>query len=61
MNGRDVWSAYGGGVESNTCRILIGRPERQERLGRYECRWEDNIKRYVEGILWENFGWIHAV
>jgi len=54
-----IWR--GGGVESNTCKILIGRPERQERLGRYECRWEDNIKRYVEGILWENFGWIHAV
>lgn len=48
-----MWSACGGEWERSTCGILIGRPERQERLDRYGCRWEDDIKRYVKGILWK--------
>jgi hypothetical protein len=28
----------------NTCKIILGKPERKKPLARTRCRWEDNIK-----------------
>jgi hypothetical protein len=32
------------GVGRGAYRILVGRPEGRRPLGRFRCRWEDNIK-----------------
>jgi hypothetical protein len=34
-------------------RILVGRPEGRRPLGRTRCRWEDNIKTYLQAVGWE--------
>jgi hypothetical protein len=44
------------GEKRTACAILIGRPEREERLERHRRRWKDNIKLYIKGRLWEGFG-----
>jgi hypothetical protein len=31
-------------TKMNTCRILMGKPEGKKPLGKFTCRWEDNIK-----------------
>jgi hypothetical protein len=31
-------------------RILVGRPEGRRPLGRPSCRWEDNIKMYLQEV-----------
>jgi hypothetical protein len=36
----------------NACRLLVGKPEGKRPLGRQRCRWVDNIKMYVEEIIW---------
>jgi hypothetical protein len=33
-------------------RILVGRPEGRQPLGRPRCRWEDNIKMDLQGVGW---------
>jgi hypothetical protein len=37
------------GVMRNTCKILVGKPERKRPLGRPRRRWKDDIKT----DLWE--------
>jgi hypothetical protein len=34
----------------NACRVVMRKPEAKRVLGRYICRWEDNIKMDVKGI-----------
>jgi hypothetical protein len=41
------------GEKRNAYRIFVGRPEGKRPLGRYKCRWEDNIKLYLK----ERMGW----
>jgi hypothetical protein len=36
----------------NPYRILVGKPEGKEPLGRTRRRWEDNIKKNVREICW---------
>jgi hypothetical protein len=36
----------------NTCRLLVGNPERKRPLGRPRRRWVDNIKLYLLEIGW---------
>jgi hypothetical protein len=31
-------------------RVLMGKPERKRPLGRPRCRWDDNIKMYVQEV-----------
>jgi hypothetical protein len=37
----------------NAYKILVGRPEGNSPLGRYRCRWEDNIRMDLVEIGWE--------
>jgi hypothetical protein len=36
------------GEKRNVCRVLVGKPEGTRSLGRYKCRWEDNIKLNIK-------------
>jgi len=45
------------GDSRNTHRIIAGR-ERFGPLGRYRCRWGDNIKMELKGIRCENIDWL---
>jgi hypothetical protein len=42
----------------NSCRILVGRAERQRPVGRPGYRREDEIKMVLSEIVWGNLGWI---
>jgi hypothetical protein len=33
-------------------RVLVGRSDGKTQLGRLGCRWEDNIKSYLEEVGW---------
>jgi hypothetical protein len=41
-----------------THNILVERPEGKRFLGRFSRRWEDNIKRDLEGIQFKCVEWI---
>jgi hypothetical protein len=43
----------------NAYKILVGKTERQKRLGRPRCRWEDNIRMDLWEIGWEGVDWMH--
>jgi hypothetical protein len=36
------------GEMRNSYRMLVGKTEGNRPLGRYRCRWEDNIKIYMK-------------
>ena len=44
-----------------TYRVLVGKPDGKSLLGRPRCRWEDNIKRYLNIIEWESIKGINLV
>jgi hypothetical protein len=46
------------GEKRNTYRILVGKPEGREPLGRPTCRWVDNIKIDLREIGWDGIDWI---
>jgi hypothetical protein len=46
------------GEKLNTCRILVGNPERKRSLGRPRLRWMDNDKVDLRGIGCGGMGWI---
>jgi hypothetical protein len=46
------------GDERNAYRILVGKPEGKEPLGRHRRRWEDNIKMNLSEIEWCCMDWI---
>jgi len=39
---------------------LLEIPQDNRKLGRPRCRWENNIKKYLEGIRWSVVEWIAA-
>ena len=39
-------------------RVLVGKPGRKRQLGRPSCRWEDNIKMYLQEVRCGGMGWI---
>jgi hypothetical protein len=39
-------------------KILVGKPERERRLGKYSRGWEDNIKMDFREIGWEVVEWM---
>jgi hypothetical protein len=42
----------------NTCRILVGKPERKRQLERPSLRWVDNIKMDLREIECSGTDWI---
>jgi hypothetical protein len=40
------------------CRILVGRPEGRQPLGRPRHRWEDDIKIDLQEVGWGGMDWI---
>jgi hypothetical protein len=47
------------GEKRNACRISVGNPEGETRLGRAICRWEYNIKTNFREIGCCGIDWIH--
>jgi hypothetical protein len=46
------------GEKRNAYRMLVGKPEGKEPLGRPRCRFVDNIKMDRREIGWGSMGWI---
>jgi hypothetical protein len=48
------WAAHVAcmGQKRGAYRILVGRPEGRQPLGRPRCRWEDNIKMGLQEVGW---------
>jgi hypothetical protein len=44
---------------SYTFYIFVRKSEKKRPLGRYRCRWEDNIRIDLREIGWEGVNWIH--
>jgi hypothetical protein len=38
-------------------RVLVGKPEGKRPLERPRCRWEDNIKMYLQNVECEGIDW----
>jgi hypothetical protein len=38
--------------ERDAYRVFMGRPEGRRPLGRPRHRWEDNIKMYLQEVVW---------
>jgi hypothetical protein len=43
----------------NVYKILVGKPEGKNPLGKRRRKWEDNIRMDLTEIGWEVVGWIH--
>jgi hypothetical protein len=43
---------------TNTCNILVGKPEGKRPLGRQRRGWENNIKIYFKENVWQDVEWI---
>jgi hypothetical protein len=41
--------------------VLVGRPEGKRPLGRFRCRWEDNIKMNLREIGIDGENWIRLL
>jgi hypothetical protein len=41
--------------------VLEGKPEGRRPLERPRCRWEDNIKMYLQKVGWGSLDWIDLV
>jgi hypothetical protein len=46
------------GEERDAYRILVGRPEGRQPLGRPRRRWENNIKIDIREVGWGDMNWI---
>jgi hypothetical protein len=46
------------GEERGVYRVLVGNPEGKSQLGRRRCRWEDNIKMYLQEVECGGMDWI---
>jgi hypothetical protein len=40
-------------------KIFVGKPEGKRPLGRRRCRWEDNIKMYLQEVGWGGMDWVN--
>jgi hypothetical protein len=47
------------GEERNVYRVLMGKREGKEPLGRPKRRWEDGFRMYLREIGWGSVDWIH--
>jgi hypothetical protein len=48
------------GKKTSAHKILVGKPEGKESLGRPRLRWKDNINMYFKEIGFESVGWINV-
>jgi len=48
------------GEKTSAYKILVGKPEGTESLGRPRLRWKGNIKIYLKEIGFEGVGWINV-
>jgi hypothetical protein len=46
------------GERRGAYRALVGKPEGRRPLGRPRCRWENNIKMNLRGVVWGGIDWI---
>ena len=46
------------GEDRGVHRVLVGKPEGKRPLGRPRHRWEDNIKRKLEGVMGTGWSWL---
>jgi hypothetical protein len=46
------------GEERGLYRVLVGKPDGKIPLGRPRCRWEDNIKMYLQEVRCGGMDWI---
>jgi hypothetical protein len=46
------------GEKRNAYRILVGKPEGRNPLGRPRRRWVDNIQMDLRKIEWDRIGWV---
>jgi hypothetical protein len=46
------------GDRTGAYRVLVERPEVRRPLGRYRCRWENNIEMYLKEVAWGSMDWI---
>jgi hypothetical protein len=46
------------GEKRNVYRVLVGKPEGKEPLGRLRRRWVDNIKMDHRDVVWGSIDWI---
>jgi hypothetical protein len=46
------------GERRSVYRVLVGKPEGRNTLGRPRCRWEDNIKMDLQEVRFGNTDWI---
>jgi hypothetical protein len=53
------WTCSTYGRDKNEYKILIGKPEGNNRLGRTRRRWEHNIRMDLMEIGWKGVDWIH--
>jgi hypothetical protein len=49
------------GYKRNEYKILGGKPEGKRPLERSRCRWVDNIKMVLRGIVWDGVDWMNLV
>jgi hypothetical protein len=49
------------GKKRNAYRILVGKPEGKNPLGRPRRRWVDNIKKDLREIGWDGMVWIGLI
>jgi hypothetical protein len=54
------WAGYVArmGVWRGAYRDFVGRPEGRRPLGRPRRKWEDNIKMYLQEVVWKDMDWI---
>jgi hypothetical protein len=45
-------------VKQSAYRILVEKSEGKRLLGRPTCRWEDNIKMDLNGVVWIGLIWL---
>jgi len=57
---RTIWVGHVAckGERRGAYRIVVGKPEEQTPLGKPRCRWEDNIKKDLQGAKWGDMDWI---
>jgi hypothetical protein len=49
------------GEMRNTCKILVGKPERKRPFGIPKRRWDDNIRMDLWETGWEGVDWTNLI
>ena len=54
------WAGHVARMRERTvaCRVLVGRADGKRPFGRTRRRWEDNIKKVIQEVVWRSMYWI---